>query len=163
MGYLTSEMKRESGTRELDNFERKIIQVLSTEARLPLTEVARRVGLSKSPCQVRLKRLEAEGYILGYRTIFSVEKLRQEHVCFVEVKLDSTKERSLAEFNQAVLSIPEIEQCHMLASSFDYLLKVRTEDIKVYRRVLAEKISTLPHVEKTSTSVSMQSVKDSAF
>jgi Lrp/AsnC family leucine-responsive transcriptional regulator len=144
----------------LDQFDRQIIDILSREGRLSITKLAKRIGLSNSPCQARLKRLQDQGYILGYRAILDPQKLRLEHVAFTEVKLSDTTERALSKFNEAVLKIPEIEQCHMIAGAFDYLLKVRTTDIRAYRRILGETISNLPHVANTSTYVSMQSVKD---
>lgn len=146
----------------LDRHDRKILDVLSREGRLPVTELARRVGLSKSPCQVRLKRLQRDGFILGFRAIVNPAKLRLEHVAFVEVKLSDTSERALSAFNAAVQELPEVEQCHMIAGAFDYLLKIRTTDMKAYRAVLGEKVSALPHVANTSTHVSMQAVKDTA-
>ena len=76
------------------------------------------------------------------------------------MKLSDTREQALAAFNAAVLKIDEIEQCHMIAGSFDYLLKVRTYDIASYRLVLGEKISQLPHVANTSSFIAMQAVKD---
>jgi Lrp/AsnC family leucine-responsive transcriptional regulator len=81
-------------------------------------------------------------------------------VAFVEVKLTDTREAALAEFNRAAVAVPEIEQCHLIAGSFDYLLKVRTASMTGYRMVLAERISTLPHVAHTSTYVAMQAVKE---
>ena len=84
----------------------------------------------------------------------------QAHVAFVEVRLSDTREAALTAFNKAVLTVPEVEQCHMMASSFDYLLKVRTADIQSYRRVLGEVISALPHVASTSTYVAMEAVKE---
>lgn len=148
---------------DLDRIDRKILTILSADGRIPVTELARKVGLSKSPCQVRLKRLQDDGYIQGFRAILNAEKLGLEHVAFAEVKLTDTTEKALGAFNKAVLAVPEIEQCHMIAGSFDYLLKVRTSDIQSYRRVLGEVISTLPYVGSTSTHVSMQSVKDEAL
>ena len=130
---------------------------------MSITELAEKVGLSKSPCQTRMKRLQDEGYILGFRAILNDAKLGREHVAFTEVKLKDTREAALDAFNQAVLNIPEIEQCHMIASSFDYLLKVRTKDITAYRQVLGEQISNLPHVAHTSTFVAMQSVKETGY
>jgi len=147
----------------LDRFDKAIIELLSKEGRLPVTELARRIGMSKTPCQVRLKRLQEQEYILGFRAILNPTKLGREHVAFTEVKMLDTREKALREFNEAVQKIPEIEQCHMLASSFDYLLKIRTADIKAYRIVLGESISTLPHVAHTSTFVAMESVKDYSF
>lgn len=148
---------------DLDRIDRKILTILSADGRIPVTELARKVGLSKSPCQVRLKRLQDDGYIQGFRAILNAEKLGLEHVAFAEVKLTDTTEKALSAFNKAVLAVPEIEECHMIAGSFDYLLKVRTSDIQSYRRVLGEVISTLPYVGSTSTHVSMQSVKDEAL
>ena len=86
-----------------------------------------------------------------------------DHVAFVEVKLNDTREVALAAFNAAVIRIGEIEQAHMIASSFDYLLKIRTQNMRDYRTVLAEKISTLPHVASTSTYVAMQAIKENAL
>lgn len=144
----------------LDAFDLRILEVLAVEGRLPVTELAKRVGLSKSPVQARVRRLEEAGVIRGYRALIDPIRLGRDHVAFVEVKLSDTREAALSAFNAAVLRVPEIEQCHMIASSFDYLLKVRTANMTAYRRVLAERISTLPHVASTSTYVAMQAVKE---
>ncbi|GAB1478886.1 Lrp/AsnC ligand binding domain-containing protein [Paracoccaceae bacterium] len=145
---------------ELDGFDHAILRELSVEGRVSATELARRIGLSKSPVQTRLKRLEEAGVITGYRAILDPIRMGQAHVAFVEVRLSDTREAALQAFNRAVLAVPEIEQCHMIASRFDYLLKVRTSDIQDYRRVLAERISALPHVAATSTYVAMEAVKE---
>ena len=145
---------------DLDRFDQAILRVLSTEGRIAVTELARRIGLSKSPTQTRLKRLEDEGVITGYRAILDPIRMGLAHVAFVEVRLSDTREAALQAFNKAVLTVPEIEECHMIASRFDYLLKVRTADIQSYRRVLGEQISALPHVAGTSTYVAMEAVKE---
>ena len=147
-------------TPDLDSFDRKIIDILAGEGRISVTELARRIGLSKSPTQARLKRLEEAGVIRGYRALYDPILLGRDHVAFVEVKLSDTREAALAAFNKAVVVIPEVEQCHLIAGAFDYLLKVRTAGMTGYRAVLAEKISTLPHVSHTSTYVAMQAVKE---
>ncbi|MFN4156318.1 MAG: Lrp/AsnC family transcriptional regulator [Paracoccaceae bacterium] len=145
---------------DLDRFDHAILRILSSEGRISAVELARRIGLSKSPTQARMKRLEELGVITGYRAGLDPIKMGQAHVAFVEVKLSDTREAALQAFNTAVMSVPEVEQCHMIASRFDYLLKVRTADIQAYRRVLAERISALPHVTSTSTYVAMESVKE---
>lgn len=145
---------------DLDRFDRAILRVLAVEGRISATELARRIGLSKSPTQARLKRLEETGVITGYRAGLDPIKMGLAHVAFVEVRLSDTREAALQAFNKAVLAIPEVEQCHMIASRFDYLLKVRTADIQEYRRVLAERISALPHVANTSTYVAMEAVRE---
>lgn len=150
-------------TSELDGFDRKILDIVAVEGRISVTELARRIGLSKSPTQARLKRLEDSGVIRGYRALFDPIRLRRDHVVFVEVKLTDTREAVLAQFNAAVLMIPEVEQCHLIAGQFDYLLKVRTSGMTGYRLVLAEKISLLPYLAHTSTYVAMQAVKEEGF
>ncbi len=148
--------------RQLDQFDRKIIEHLSRDGRMAVTELAEKVGLSKTPCQVRLKRLIDDGVIKGFRAVLDMKRLGLDHIAFTEVKLSDTREQALAEFNRGVMAIPEIEECHMIAGSFDYLMKVRTADIRRFRTVLGEKISTLPHVANTSTFVVMEPIKDRA-
>lgn len=147
-------------SRELDEFDRKIVEALLADGRMTVTELADRIGLSKTPTQLRLRRLVESGVIRGFRAIVDPAEFGKEHVAFTEVKLSDTREKALGEFNAAVLRVPEIEECHMIASSFDYLLKVRTADIRSYRRVLGEKISSLPHVASTSTFVAMETVRE---
>lgn len=147
-------------TSELDVFDRKILDVIAVDGRITVTELAQRIGLSKSPTQARLRRLEETGVVRGYRAQFDPIQLGRDHVAFVEVKLSDTREAALAAFNREVTRIPEIEQCHLIAGAFDYLLKVRTSGMTSYRLVLAERISTLPHVANTSTYVAMQAVKE---
>lgn len=145
---------------DLDDFDRKIIAVLMEDGRITVTDLAERVGLSKTPCQVRMRKLVDSGVILGFRAVVDPAKLGLDHVAFTEIKLSDTREQALEAFNAGVRRIPEIEECHMIASSFDYLLKVRTADIRRYRIVLGERITSLPHVASTSTFVAMETIKD---
>lgn len=147
----------------LDSFDRKILDALAVDGRISVTALAGMIGLSKSPTQARLKRLEQTGVIKGYRAIYDPIRLGRDHVAFVEVKLTDTREAALTAFNAAVLGIAEVEQCHLIAGSFDYLLKVRTSGMSDYRAVLAEKLSRLPHVAHTSTYVAMQAVKEGSM
>jgi len=153
-------LNSQSELTSLDGFDRAILVVLAEDARISVTELARRIGLSKSPTQARLRRLENSGIILGYRALLDPIRLGLDHVAFVEVRLSDTREAALSAFNEAVARVPEIEQAHMIASHFDYLLKVRTRDMSQYRKFLGETISSLPYVSQTSTYVAMQAVKE---
>ena len=93
--------------RQFDPFDRRILDVLSREGRLPVTELAERVGLSKTPCQVRLKRLVDDGVITGFRAVIDPARLGLDHIAFTEVKLSDTREQALAEFNRGVKAIKE--------------------------------------------------------
>jgi len=120
---------------QLDRIDKNVLMALSRDGRLSMAELAAKVGLSKTPVQARVRRLEKEGYIRGYQAIIDRERMGEGHVAFVQVKLSDTRSAALEAFNRAVQVVAEIEQCHMIASSFDYLLKVRTRDIVAYRRV----------------------------
>ncbi|QJF51588.1 Lrp/AsnC family transcriptional regulator [Roseobacter ponti] len=150
----------ESDAFDPDRFDRAILSVLAEDGRISITDLARRIGLSKSPTQARLRRLEETGVIIGYRALLDPVRLGLDHVAFVEVRLSDTREAALAAFNEAVARVPEVEQAHMIAGNFDYLLKVRTRNMTGYRRFLAETISALPHVAATSTYVAMEAVKE---
>lgn len=145
----------------IDALDHRILSELATDGRISMVALGQKVGLSKTPVTARVKRLETLGVITGYRAELSAQKLGLEHVAFLEVKLSDTREKSLRDFNDAVRRIPEVESCHMIAGGFDYLVKVRTQGIDAYRRVLGEQISQLPHIASTSTYVSMESVLDS--
>ncbi|MGR3467926.1 MAG: Lrp/AsnC family transcriptional regulator [Shimia sp.] len=145
---------------ELDAIDHHILTVLASDGRISMTALGEKVGLSKTPVAARVKRLEAQGVITGYRAELSAEHLGRTHIAFVEVRLTDTREAALKAFNQAIRQVPEVEACHMIAGGFDYLLKVRTRSIEDYRRTLGERISQLPHVAATSTYVSMEAVRD---
>jgi Lrp/AsnC family leucine-responsive transcriptional regulator len=140
----------------MDRFDAAILTVLAEDGRISITDLAKRIGLSKSPTQARLRRLEDSGVILGYRALLDPIRLGLDHVAFVEVRLEDTREVALRAFNEAVSRVPEIEQ----AGNFDYLLKVRTRDMAAYRRFLGETVTTLPYVANTSTYVAMEAVKE---
>ncbi len=143
---------------ELDKYDLKILGELQHNGRITMTELAHRIGLSKTPCQLRVRRLENDGFIRGYKAILDPCKLGAGHIAFVQVTLTDTTEKALSAFNEAVRDLPAIEQCHMIAGGFDYLLKVRTSDIATYRRLLGESIASLPYVGQTSTFVAMETV-----
>ena len=145
---------------DIDQFDRRILTALAEDGRMSITDLARKVGLSNTPCQLRLKQLIADGYIEGFKAVLNPVKMGLDHVAFAEVKLTNTHEDALRAFNEAVKKIPEVEECHMIAGRFDYLLKIRTRDIRRYRHVLGERISELPFVASTSTNVTMETVVD---
>lgn len=145
-------------SKELDSIDKRILTALQKDARMSLTDLARQVGLSKTPVANRIKQMEDMGLIVGYRAILSPLQLGLTNVSYVQVNLSDTTEKALDKFNEAVRMIPEVEECYMIAGGFDYLLKVRSRDMQDYRRVMGDKISALPYVYSTSTHVAMEAV-----
>ena len=106
----------------LDRFDLKILELLESDGRMTITDLSNQIGLSKTPCLKRVKKLEANGYIKGYRAIINHDLIEDNHIAFVQIKLNDTKTMALNAFNKAIKEVPEVEQCHMIASNFDYLL-----------------------------------------
>jgi Lrp/AsnC family leucine-responsive transcriptional regulator len=150
--------------RELDGIDVKILNELESDGRLSIVDLAQRVNLTNTPCSERVKRLEREGFIQGFRAILNKAQLGFGHLTIVQVSLAaSATENSLAKFNAAVGDIDEVELCLMIAGSFDYLLLVRTRDIAHFREVLEEKANKLPGILQTNSFAVMELVKDSYF
>jgi len=147
-------------TSDLDRFDQAILSTLAEDGRISITDLAKRIGLSKSPTQARLRRLEENGVILGYRAMLNPIRLGLDHVAFVEVRLTDTREAALEAFNSAVTRVTQMEQANSSEGNVDYLLKVRTRDMASYRALLGDTISALPHVGSTSTYVAMEAVKE---
>ncbi len=149
-------MRREP---RLDVIDRKILQTLQREGRISNVDLAKRVHLSPTPCFERVRRLEQGGYIQRYVAQLDPQKLGMGLLAFVEISLDKTNPVAFDRFRDAVADMANVQECHMVAGGFDYLLKVRVPDMAAYRRFLGERISTLPAVSRTHTYFVMEETK----
>lgn len=144
---------------KLDIIDRRILQILQREGRIANVDLARRVHLSPTPCFERVRRLEEAGYIQRYVAQLDPQKLGMGLLAFVEVSLDKTNPAAFDRFREAVAGMSEVQECHMVAGGFDYLLKARVTDMAAYRRFLGERVSSLPGVSRTHTYFVMEEVK----
>lgn len=142
--------------------DRAILKTIQGNGRIQINELAEEINLSKTPCLNRLRRLEKEGYIRSYRAILDPHKIAQGHLVYVQVKLESTARQALNRFNDAVRKVPEILSCHMMSGGYDYLLKIRSENVAAYRAVLGDVIANLPGILQTSSFPVLEEVKDGA-
>lgn len=143
---------------ELDRTDRRLLALLQRDGRLSVAELARRVHLSPTPCLERVRRLERDGYIRGYSADLDPSKLGAALLAFVEILLDRTTPDVFTRFRDAMVGLDEVQECHMVAGGFDYLLKVRVHDMAAYRRFL-ERLAAIPGVQQTHTYVVMEEVK----
>ncbi len=146
-------------SKPLDRIDRRILEMLQADGRLPNVALAKAVGLSPTPCLERVRRLEREGYITGYVALADAMKLNAATVAFIQVHLTNTSTEHLRDFNEAMRNLPEVETCHMVAGGFDYLLKIRCADMQDYQQFLGEKLATIPLVAQTHTYVVIEEVK----
>mgnify|MGYP006168966627 CR=1 FL=1 len=149
--------------KKLDRIDRKILVELQTDGRLSNVELAKRVWLSPTPCLELVKRLETDQFILGYTAQVDPNKVGAALLVFVEITLSKTSPEDFDEFSKAVQKLEEIQECHLVSGSFDFLLKTRVANMAAYRELLGETLLRLPSVRESRTYVVMEEVKQTTF
>jgi len=148
-----------SKERVLDRIDHKILRQLQDNGRLTNADLARSVNLSPTPCLERVRRLEADGYILDYVALLNPQKLGAGVISFIQVLLDRTNPDVFERFKKQVGLCPEVMECHIVAGGFDYLLKVRTSSMIEYRDFLGETLARMSDIKQTHTYVVIEEVK----
>lgn len=146
--------------KELDKTDRKILKILQQNARIPMTELAEKVGLSTTPVTERVRRLERENIITGYHAHLNPHALGQSLLVFVEIKLRSKSGNIFEDFRREVSMIPQILECHLVSGEYDYLIKVRLPDMSAYRDMLGNILLQLPAAAESRSYVVMEEVKE---
>lgn len=143
----------------IDATDRRILKVLQEDGRITNQELASRLAMSPSACLDRVRRLREREFILGFTAILDPAKLDCGFLVFVEVLLERTTGDVFRRFADAIRDIPEVQECHMVAGGFDYLLKLRLRDMGLYRRFLVEVLAEIPGVRETRTYAVMEEIK----
>ncbi len=146
----------------LDALDHRILAALQGDGRLANVELAERIGLSPSPCLRRVKRLERRGYIVSYRANLDRNKIGLGFTAFVSVKIDAHADDRATGFEEAVLAMPEVVACHMVAGEADYLLEVVVPDLARYQSFLVGKLLELSIVREVRSNIAIQTLKASA-
>ncbi|HXQ68202.1 MAG TPA: Lrp/AsnC family transcriptional regulator [Alphaproteobacteria bacterium] len=146
----------------LDAIDCRIIAALQADGRLSNADLAQRVGLSPSPCLRRVNRLQREGYIETYRAMLRRKQIGLGLTVFVGVKIGGHADDRATAFEEAVIAIPEVIACHMIAGEVDYLLEVVVSDLEHYQHFLLDKLLNLSIVKDVRSSIAIQTLKASA-
>ena len=146
-------------TNHLDRHDLKILRSLQRDGRLSIAALAEAIALSPNATNERFTRLMRDGVIEGFHARISPRALGRSLLAFIEVKLERTAPDVFDAFAEAAREADEIEECHMVAGGFDYLLKTRHADMDAYRRFLSDTLLALPGVRETHTFTVMEEVK----
>lgn len=146
----------------LDAIDRTLLRALQEDARLSNVELARRVELSATGLQKRLRRLEEAGVIRGYVAVVDREALGFDMLCFVQVTLQRHEPDAVANFRREVAAMPEVLECHHLTGEFDYLLKVIVRNRKHLERFILETLTPVRGMDKIRTSLVLSEIKAAA-
>ncbi|MFT5112093.1 MAG: Lrp/AsnC family leucine-responsive transcriptional regulator [Parasphingorhabdus sp.] len=131
----------------LDHLDRKIIQELKNDARISNVELAKRVGLSQSPCWTRVKNLETSGVISGYRAVISQKALGKREIMMVQVSMDRHDDKSFSKAESMIKALPEVLEAHLCAAEFDFLIKISIKDTREFEQFLKQKIYKIPGIK----------------
>lgn len=143
---------------ELDATDRRILTVLQRDGRMTNADLAAEVGLSASACHRRVQRLEEAGVIRGYVALLDARKLERPTTVFVEITLSGQADELLEAFEREVRKIPDVLECHLMAGSADYLLKVVAHDTDDFARIHRQFLAKLPGVAQMHSSFSLRTV-----
>ena len=144
---------------QLDQFDRRILDIVQRDAAASAAEIGERVGLSQSPCWRRLHRLEESGYIDRKVALLDRHRLGLGVLVFATVKLTAHGRRSLPAFAEAIQAFDEVQECYTLTGEMDFLLRVVAADMEAYERFFFDHLSQLPGVGEVHTSVVMSEIK----
>jgi Lrp/AsnC family transcriptional regulator, leucine-responsive regulatory protein len=144
---------------DLDKIDRAILAAVQQDGRIPVAKLAERVGLSETPCARRLKRLESDGYIEGYRAVLSRKALDLGVIAFAQVRF-SIHDRSLSDrFEREIQGISRIISCHNVSGTADFLLQIAARDLDEYGMFMSDVLRVLPGVTAIESMLSLREVK----
>jgi len=143
----------------LDAIDRRILQQLQADAKISNAELARRVGLSPSPCLARVRALERAGVIARHVTLLDPLKVGLGVSVFIQVSLEQQAERSLNAFQAAISAYPEVLECYLMTGDADYLLRVVVADVPALERFIVERLTKVRGVASIRSSFALKQVK----
>lgn len=142
----------------LDIIDRAILSALQNQGRISNAELAELVNLSPSACHRRVQRLEKDGYIKQYVALLNARKIGLPTTVFVEIRLSAQADEVLDNFEKAVARIPDVLECHLMAGTADYILKVVAENTEDFARIHRQHLTRLPGVAQMQSSFALRTV-----
>jgi Lrp/AsnC family transcriptional regulator, leucine-responsive regulatory protein len=143
---------------ELDATDRRILTVLQKEGRISNADLSERVNLSPSACHRRVQRLEEDGFIAAYVALIDAKRIGKATTVFVEITLQGQADDLLDAFEREVARVPDVLECHLMAGTADYLLKIMAMDTEDFARIHRQYLSRLPGVRQMQSSFALRTV-----
>ena len=145
---------------QIDAFDRKIIQSLQEDARMPVAQVAERTALSATPVSRRIKRLEEEGVILGYQPVLDTRRIGFELDAYVLINLDGHSDENISSFEQAIHGNPYVIACHAVTGDMDYLVHIIARDVEHLSQITLKTLVRIPGVRDVKSIIVLETIKE---
>ena len=156
---IANNIRRIMREMELDSIDRRILEVLQKKGRISNAELSDMAHLSASACHRRVQRLEKDGYIRDYVALLDPRKMGRPTTVFVEITLSGQADEVLDAFEKAVALVPDVLECHLMAGTADYLLKVVAGDTEDFARIHRRYLAALPGVAQMQSSFALRTVR----
>lgn len=150
--------KESAAMSDLDATDRRILSVLQKEGRITNAELSERINLSPSACHRRVQRLEDEGFIAGYVALLDARRMGRPTTVYVEITLQGQTDDLLDAFEREVARVPDVLECHLMAGTADYLLKIMAQDTEDFARIHRQYLTRLPGVAQMQSSFALRTV-----
>ena len=142
----------------LDALDKKILTILQKQGRLPNSDLADQIALSPSACYRRVQRLEADGIFQDYVALLNPRAVGRRATVFVEITLSGQSDEIMEAFERQVALVPDVLECHLMAGSADYILKVVAQDTDDFARIHRQYLARLPGVAQMQSSFALRTV-----
>ena len=146
----------------LDDTDRRILAALQRNARLQNQELAKRVGLSASPCLRRVRRLERDGYIERYGAVLNRAKLGFGITAFLSIEIERNRKAETELLRSQIQKLPQVVACHIITGDADFLLEIVAADLAAFSEFVLAVVNKLPAIKAIRSSISLEAVKASA-
>ena len=144
---------------KLDQTDRRILQALQRDGKLQNNELAEQIGLSASPCLRRVKQLEDAGVIDQYVALVNPQKVNLSLTVFARIWLKSQDERTVNQFIDTIMDIPEIVECQLMAGDCDFFLRIVVSDLEAYRKFQISHLNKISGIQNVKTEIPLQRIK----
>jgi Lrp/AsnC family leucine-responsive transcriptional regulator len=159
--YINHSHREMSAIIKLDQIDRKVLEILQTNAKITNAQLSKEIGLSPAPTLERVKKLEQSGIIKSYHAQLEPEKVGLGVSTFVQISLVGHRKAVTESFVEKIHAIPEVIECHHITGTGDFLLRVISKDISTYQKLMLEKINEIEEVASTQTMVILSTFKES--
>lgn len=141
--------------KQLDEIDQKILEYLLEDGRMTVKELSKRLNLSTTPVFERIKKLERTGIIDHYTVVLNSEKLGKKLNAFAHISLKDHSKQSVRDFEESILNIPEVMECHYVTGGADFIIKILVEDMDKYKEFVMEKLLEIPNIGRLESYLSL--------
>ncbi len=147
----------------MDSIDKKLLKLLQTDSKKTTKELSLKLDLSVTAVYERIKKLEREGIIQNYVALINRSKVDKGFIVFCHIKLIQHTREFLTKFENQVVKLSEILECHHVSGDYDYILKIAVKDMEEYREFLVTKLTTLEHIGSTHSTFMISEVKNTTL